>query len=99
MEKLILIANFNILPGFEEEVKKATIALAGETRKETGSELFLIHTQNDSPQKVVFYEIYQSPEAFEQHKAFAYSQSFFEFLKGRIEDDKLEVTFLTKLGS
>ena len=99
MEKLILIANFNILPGFEEEVKKATIALAGETRKETGSELFLIHTQNDSPQKIVFYEIYQSEEAFEQHKAFVYSQSFFEFLKGRIEDDKLEVTFLTKLGS
>ena len=99
MKKLILIANFNILPGFEEEVKKATIALAAETRKEAGCELFLVHTQNDSPQKIVFYEIYQSEEVFEQHKAFEYSERFFEFLKGRIEDDKLEVTFLTKLGS
>jgi quinol monooxygenase YgiN len=99
MEKLFLIANFNIVPGFEEEVKKATIALAVETRNETGCELFLIHTRNDSPGTIVFYEIYRSPEAFEQHKAFVYSESFFEFLKGRIEDDKLEITFLTKLGS
>jgi quinol monooxygenase YgiN len=98
MEKLTLIANFNIVPGFEEEVKKATIAMAIETRKETGCELFLIHTQNDSPQTIVFYEIYHSKEAFEQHKNFAYAQKYFEFQKGRIENDKAEVTFLTKLG-
>ncbi len=99
MEKLILIANFNIIPGFEEEVKKATIALAAETRKETGSELFLIHTRNDSPQTIVFYEIYHSREAFEQHKTYAYAQRFFEFLKGRVENDKAEVAFLTALDS
>ena len=99
MEKLTLIANFNIIPGFEEEVKKATIAMAIETRKETGCELFLIHTRNDSPQTIVFYEIYDSEEAFEQHKHFAYSQRYFEFQKGRIENDQAEVTFLTKLGS
>ena len=99
MGKLILIANITILPGFEEEVKKATIALATETRKETGSESFLIHTQNDSPQTVVFYEIYHSQEAFEQHKTFAYSEKFFEFVKGKIKDDKIEVIFLTRLDS
>jgi quinol monooxygenase YgiN len=99
MEKLILIANFNILPGFEEEVKNATIAMAAETRKETGNELFLIHTRNDSPQTIVFYEIYDSEAAFEQHKNFAYAQRYFEFQKGRIENDKAEVIFLTKLGS
>jgi quinol monooxygenase YgiN len=99
MEKLILIANINILPGFEEEVKKATIAMAAETRKETGNELFLIHTRNDSPQTIVFYEIYQSEEAFQQHKTFAYAQRYFEFQKGRIENDKPEVIFLTKLDS
>jgi len=99
MEKLILIATINILPGFEEEVKKATIDLAVETRKETGSELFLIHTRDDSPRTIFFYEIYKSPEAFEQHKVFAYTQSYFELLKGRIDSDKPEVTFLTKLGS
>jgi quinol monooxygenase YgiN len=99
MEKCILIANFNIIPGFEEELKKATIALAIETRKEIGSELFLIHTQNDSPQTIVFYEIYNSQEAFEQHKAYIYTERYLELLKGRIENDKPEVVFLTALDS
>ena len=99
MEKIILTANIIILPGFEEEVKKATIALAAETRKETGCELFLVHTRNDSPQNIVFYEIYHSEDAFGQHKAFAHSKRFFEFVKGKIKDDKIEVIFLTKLVS
>jgi quinol monooxygenase YgiN len=99
MEKVILIANINILPGFEKEVKKATIALATETRKETGNELFLMHTRNDSPQTIVYYEIYKSQEAFEQHKTFAHAQRFFEFTKGKIENDKIEVIFLTELNS
>ena len=99
MEKLILIANFNIIPGFEEELKKATIALAAETRKETGCELFLIHTRNDSPQTIFFYEIYHSKEAFEEHKTFAYTQRYFEFQKDRVENGKAEVIFLTSLDS
>jgi quinol monooxygenase YgiN len=99
MKKFILIASFTIIPGFEAELKKATIALAAETRNETGSELFLIHTRNDSPQTIFFYEIYQSEEAFQQHLTFNYTKKFIELLKGRIENDKPETTFLTALGS
>ena len=99
MEKFILTANLKIIPGFEEELKKATIALAAETRKETGSELFLIHTRDDSPQTIFFYEIYQSEEAFQEHKAYDYTERYLELLKGRIENDKLEVVFLTALDS
>ncbi|MDP9079636.1 MAG: antibiotic biosynthesis monooxygenase [Bacteroidota bacterium] len=99
MEKLILIANINVIPGFEEEVKKATIALATETRKETGCELFLIHTRKDSPEVIVFYEIYHSEEIFQQHKARVYTAKYLEFLKGRIENDTPEVIFLTALDS
>jgi len=99
MKNLILIAKIDIIPGFEEELKKETITLAVETRKETGSELFMIHTQDDLPQTIVFYEIYSSEEAFELHKTFAYTKRYFELLKGRIENDKPEVTFLTVLDS
>lgn len=99
MEKLILIAYINANPGFEEEVKNETIVLATETRKEPGCESFLIHTRNDSPRTIVFYEIYSSEEAFQKHKAFAYAKRFFEFLKGRIENDMPEVVFLTALDS
>ncbi len=99
MEKVILIANITILPGFEEKVKKATVALATETRKEAGSESFLIHTRSDSPQTLVFYEIYHSEDAFGQHKTLTHSAKFFEFVKGKIKDDKIEVIFLTRLDS
>jgi quinol monooxygenase YgiN len=97
MEKLILIANFKIMAGFEEEIKKATIAMAVETRKEKGCELFSIHTRNDSPQTIVFYEIYDSEEAFRQHKTFPHAERYFELFKGKIENDQPEVTFLTEL--
>jgi quinol monooxygenase YgiN len=95
--KVILLAYINILPGFEKEVKEATIKLAAETRKEPGSEQFLPHTRNDAPQSLVFYEIYQNDVAFQLHKTLPHATSFFEFVKGKIVDDKIEVVFLTSL--
>ena len=97
MEKFILIAKIEIIPGFEAEIKKATVAMAVETRKEKGCESFLIHTQDDSPQTIIFYEIYASEEAFQQHKTFPHAQKYFEFFKGKIENDRPEITFLTEL--
>ncbi|MBS1523865.1 MAG: antibiotic biosynthesis monooxygenase [Bacteroidetes bacterium] len=97
--KVILLAYIDILPGFEGEVKEATIKLAEETRKEPGSELFLPHTQNDSPRSIAFYEIYQNDTAFQLHKTLPHATSFFEFVKGKIVDDKIEVVFLTPLKS
>jgi len=97
--KLVLLAYIDILPGFEKEVKEAVTTLAAETRKEPGSEQFLVHSRNDSPRTVVFYEIYKSAEAFELHKTLPYAAKFFEFVKGKIVDDKIEVVFLTPLDS
>jgi quinol monooxygenase YgiN len=95
--KVILLAYINILPGFEKEVKEATIKLAAETRKEPGSEQFLPHTRNDSPRSIVIYEIYQNDTAFQLHKTLPHATSFFQFVKGKIADDKIEVVFLTGL--
>jgi quinol monooxygenase YgiN len=97
MGKFILIAKIEIFAGFEEEIKRATIAMAVETRKEKGCESFLIHTRSDSPKTVVFYEIYDSEEAFQQHKTYPHAQKYFEIFKGKIENDGPEITFLTEL--
>jgi quinol monooxygenase YgiN len=96
--KITLIANIDILPGFEEEVKKAMVAMAVETRKEAGCELFAVNTRSDSPQMIVNYEVYESIEAFELHKTYAYAGAFFEYVKGKIKDDNIEVIFLTELS-
>src|SRR6184192_3773901 len=97
--KVALLAYINILSGFEEDVKEATIKLAAETRKEPGSEQFLVHTRSDSPRLLVFYEIYQNDVAFQLHKTLPHATSYFEFVKGKIADDKIEVAFLTPLKS
>ena len=97
--KAILLAYIDILPEFEEEVKEATAKVASETRKESGSELFLVHTRNDGPPSLAFYEIYENDAAFELHKTLPHATSYFEFVKGKIVDDKIEVVFLTALDS
>ena len=97
--KAILLAYIDILPEFEKEVKAATAKLAAETRKEPGSELFLVHTRNDAPRSLAFYEIYENDAAFELHKTLPHATSYFEFVKGKIVDDKIEVVFLTPLDS
>ena len=97
--KVTLLAYINILSGFEEDMKEATIKLAAETRKEPGSEQFLVHTRSDSPRSLVFYEIYQNNVAFQLHKTLPHATSYFEFVKGKIVDDKIEVVFLTPLKS
>jgi quinol monooxygenase YgiN len=96
--KVTLVAYINILSGFEKEVKEAMLALAAETSKEAGSEKFLPHTRNDSPQSIVIYEIYKNDAAFQLHKTLPYAKKFFEFVKGKIVDDKIEVVFLTALN-
>jgi len=98
MEKLRLIANIDLLPGFEEDVKQAVIALGDESRKEPGCEVFQAHTRNDSPGTIVIYEVYASSDAFEAHKATAHTEKFFAFVKGRIKDDKIETILLTGLN-
>lgn len=97
--KITLIANIDILPGFEAEVKNAMVAMAIETRKETGCELFQVNIREDSPQMIVNYEVYQNQEAFELHKTYAYAATFFDYVKGKIKDDKIEVVYLTGLSS
>ncbi|NLR78011.1 nuclear transport factor 2 family protein [Chitinophaga eiseniae] len=98
-KKLRLIATMEVLPGFETDVKKAISVMAVETRKEAGVELFLINTQSDSPQTIVVYEVYQSSEIFELHKAAPHAKAFFEFVKGKIKNDKIATTFLTDISN
>ena len=93
-----LIATFHILPGFEKEVKKALGTMQMASRKEPGCEQFAPYTQKDSPQTVVIYEVYSSDEAFHAHIASSHAKAFFEFVKGRIVNDKIETVFLTDLN-
>ena len=97
--KFNLLATIEILPGFEDAVRKELAAMAVETRKEPGVELFLINTSNDSPRTILIYETYKSEADFEFHKSLPHAGTFFEFVKGKIKDDKIGVTLLTAINN
>jgi len=92
-----LIATLRILPGHEKEMKEALNILTAASNKEADCVQFEAHVQTDSPQTVVIYELYTSDKAFEAHKATPHAKTFFEFVKGKIADDKIEVVFLKAL--
>jgi len=96
--KVTLVAYINVLPGFEKEMKEALTTMATASRKEAGCEQFVANIRNDSPQMIVIYEAYKNDEAFQLHKASPHAVAFFEFVKGKIANDKIEGVFLTEVN-
>src|SRR5450432_2004528 len=96
--KVTVVAYINVLPGFEKEIKEALNTMATASRKETGCEQFDANVRNYSPQMIVIYEAYRNDEAFRLHKASPYAVAFFEFVKGKIVNDKIEGVFLTEIN-
>jgi quinol monooxygenase YgiN len=47
---------------------------------------------------IVIYETYTNDESFQLHKTSPHAAAFFEFVKGKIADNKIEVVFLTELN-
>lgn len=95
--KARLVAYIDILPAFEKEVREALIVMAAESNKETDCEQFVVNTRNDSPLSIVIYEAYKDDEAFQLHKTSPHAKRFFELVKGKIVNDKIEAVFLTGL--
>jgi quinol monooxygenase YgiN len=96
--KVTVVAYINVLPGFEKEMKEALTTMATASRKEAGCEQFVANVRNDSPQMIVIYEAYKNDEAFQLHKASPHAVAFFEFVKGKIVNDKIEGVFLTEVN-
>jgi quinol monooxygenase YgiN len=97
--KTILVAYIDIMPAFEMEVKDALTVMAAATNREAGCEQFVVNTRNGFPLSIVIYETYADDEAFQSHKTSPHAAKFFEFVKGKIVNDKIEVVFLTALNN
>jgi quinol monooxygenase YgiN len=97
--KMNVVAYIEILPGFEKEVKEGLVQMAAESNKESDCEQFVVNTRNDSPSSIVIYETYKDDEAFQSHKSSRHAKTFFELVKGKIVNDKIEVVMLTGLNS
>ncbi|NLR68968.1 hypothetical protein HGH92_32000 [Chitinophaga varians] len=97
--KANVVAYMEILPAFQKEMKEALVAMAAESNREPGCVQFVVNTRNDSPLSVVIYEEYRNDAAFEVHRTSAHARKFFEFVKGKIVNDKIDVVLLTTVNS
>jgi quinol monooxygenase YgiN len=66
-DNLIVVAEMKAKDGQEEELKKRTAALVEPTRKEKGCIRYDLHGCNTDPGLVLFYEVWASPEALDDH--------------------------------
>ncbi|WP_291921232.1 nuclear transport factor 2 family protein [Chitinophaga sp.] len=94
-----LVAYMEILPAFQMEVTAALATMAAKSNQEPGCSQFAVNTRKDAPLSIVVYESYKSDIAFDIHKASAHAKKFFDFVKGKIVNDKIDIVFLTAVNN
>jgi len=93
-EKIVLLAEIHILPGFEQEVLNAAKKQLAGTRKEKGNEVFILTTEKENESVIRFFEIFSNTAAFELHKNEPHTKAFGEVLEGKVKDNSIKLTFL-----
>ena len=93
--KVIVLAELTVNPIFLEEVKIAARKSVDAAIKEPGVELFMLTSQPEKPNCLVFFEVYKSKEAHESHLQTEHARQFFLTSQGKmLKPSKL--TFLSE---
>ena len=69
---LVLLVQFIVKPGTEEQVKGFMRKMEENTRREPGCRLYIGSQSNDNPRKFCFYEQYDNAAALDAHRAAPY---------------------------
>src|SRR5882757_8103366 len=83
-EKIYLLAEMTILPGFLEEVKAIWKKALIPTLQEPGCEALYETGRKDDPHKLVFFEVFASAAAHEFHLEQDYTKRAFASLDGKV---------------
>ncbi|MGQ0651029.1 MAG: putative quinol monooxygenase [Betaproteobacteria bacterium] len=77
MNKFVLVVEFDVKP---ESLQKFNQLIAvnaqASVREEPGCRQFDVLQDLDNPGRIVLYEVYDSPEAFQAHMGMAHTQTF-----------------------
>lgn len=63
----VVVAEMRAKPGLEDELKRRTAALVEPTRREAGCLQYDLHVCDADPASILFYEVWTSRDALEQH--------------------------------
>jgi len=93
-----VVAEIRAKPGKEDELRKATLPLVAQVRKEPNNRIYFLHEDRKAPGHFVFYEIFASRADFEAHNATPHVQGWFARLSD-LADGDVSVVQLRILGN
>jgi quinol monooxygenase YgiN len=93
-EKVVLLAEIHVLPGYEKEIFSAAEKQWASTTKEKGNEAYILTTEKDNDSVIRFFEIFSDVAAFDAHAKEIHTKQFGEALKGKVKNDNAKLTFL-----
>jgi len=93
-----VVAEIRAKPGKEDELRKATLPLVTQVRKEPNNRLYFLHEDRKAPGHFVFYEIFASEADFNAHNATPHVQGWFGQLSALAEGE-VSVVHLKILGN
>src|SRR5688572_7245362 len=76
-ESYAVVAHVRAKPGKEDELRKITLPLVAEVRREPNNRLYFLHEDREHPGHFIFYEIFASKADFEAHNATPHVQRWF----------------------
>jgi quinol monooxygenase YgiN len=94
-QKIYLLAELTILPEFLDEVKAVLAEVLVPTLQEPGCEALFETSREDDRHKLIFFEIFSSPEAHKFHLEQVHTKRLFSALEGKLA----EPLVMTKLNA
>ena len=92
MTKLPMIVKFYVKDGKVDEVKNELLKILEPTRNEEGCLLYELHQDLNNPNIFVFYEIWETVEAWKAHDTNPHINTFRDAIKNAV--DRIEVNQL-----
>ncbi|AKD53919.1 putative quinol monooxygenase [Spirosoma radiotolerans] len=94
--KISLLVEVRVKAEYLDEVKALCAATLIPTLTEPGCEVFYQTSKQGDPTMLVFFEVFVSKEAFDQHLEAPYTKAFFAGIQGKLADKPVS-TLLQKL--
>lgn len=92
--KIALVVKFDIKSEYLEKAKSELLKILEPTRKEDGCLLYELHQDLDIPNVLMFYEIWETKEAWKKHDVMPHINKFREATKDCFESisvNRLEI--------
>ena len=91
----VLLVQFTVRPGAEEETKDYMRKMEVHTRREPGCRLYIGSQSNENPRKFCFYEQYDDEAALQAHRAAPYFAEYVTNGFAPLMESRTSETFTT----